>query len=153
MNLSSTYDRRQAAKAFTIVEALVGVALLAVVFVALYTGISNGFAFAKVTRENLRATQILQEKMETIRLYTWEQLNTPGFVPTNFTEAFYAYGTNVGGLVYTGRVTIAAAPISEAYSNKVKQVTINLGWKSGKVVRNRQMITLTAQYGLQNYIY
>src|SRR3954462_11920049 len=105
MNISNTCKRRRQTDAFSILEAMVGVALLGVVFVALYTGISNGFAFAKATRENLRATQILQEKMETVRLYTWEQLNTPGFVPTNFTEAFYAYGTNVGGLVYTGRVT------------------------------------------------
>jgi hypothetical protein len=132
---------------------MVGVAILGVVFVSLYTGISNGFAFTRVSRENLRATQILQEKMETVRLYTWDQLNTPGFVPTNFVESFYAFGTNDGGVTYTGRVTIASAPVGEAYSNQLKQVTINVGWKSGRVVRNRQMVTLTAKHGLQNYIY
>jgi type II secretory pathway pseudopilin PulG len=150
-NLENSRGRRN--HAFSIVEAMVGVALLGVVFVSLYMGISNGFAFAKVTRENLRATQILQEKMETIRLYTWEQMTTPGFVPTNFFEGFYASGTNNGGVVYTGRVEIARAPISEAYSNELKQVTISLTWASGRVVRSRQMITLSAKHGLQNYIY
>lgn len=140
-------------EAFSIIEATVAVALLALVFVSLYTGISSGFAFAKVTRENLRATQILQEKMETIRLYTWEQMTTPGFVPTNFTENFYGSGTNTGGLVYTGKVVIASAPLSEGYSNALKQVTIQLSWKSGNVPRNRDMVTFTAKNGLQNYIY
>jgi type II secretory pathway pseudopilin PulG len=154
MKILRIHDCRwRGTRAFSIVEAMVAVALLGVVFVSLYTGISNGFAFAKVTRENLRATQILQEKMETIRLYTWEQLNSPGFVPANFFEGFYASGTNNGGVIYTGRVDIAQAPISEAYSNELKQVTISLTWGSGRVVRSRQMITLTAKHGLQNYIY
>jgi type II secretory pathway pseudopilin PulG len=154
MNITSTYDsRRPGRDAFSLVEAMVGVALMGVVFVSLYVGISSGYAFAKVTRENLRATQILQEKLETIRLYTWEQLTTPGFVPTNFFEGFYTSGTNNGGLVYTGRVEIARAPFSETYSNDLKQVTIQLTWSSGRVLRNRQMVTLTAKHGLQNYIY
>jgi hypothetical protein len=100
-----------------------------------------------------RATQILQEKMETVRLYTWDELNQPGFVPTNFFEGFYGSGTNNGGVTYTGRVVIASAPISESYSNDLKMVSIQLSWKSGKVVRYRQMQTLTAKHGLQNYIY
>jgi prepilin-type N-terminal cleavage/methylation domain-containing protein len=153
MNVTTTYNARRETAAFSLIETLVAVALVGVVLVSLYTGISNGFAFAKVTRENLRATQILQEKMETIRLYTWEQLNTPGFVPTNFLEGFYASGTNNGGLTYTGRVIIATAPIGETYASNMKQVTIQLSWKSGTIVRNRQMDTFTAKHGLQNYIY
>ena len=154
MNVSRGNNSRvRRTDAFSVIEALVAVAIVGVVLVALYTGISNGFAFAKVTRENLRATQILQEKMETIRLYTWEQLNTTGFVPATFLEGFYAYGTNNGGLTYTGRVVIASAPMSEAYSNQLKQVTIQVAWKSGRVIRTRQMVTLSAKHGLQNYIY
>ena len=154
MNVSSTYDsRRPRNAAFSLIEALVAVALVGVVFVSMYAGISNGFAFTKVTRENLRATQILQEKMETVRLYTWDQLNTPGFVPTNFVENFYTSGTNSTGMTYTGRVTIASAPLTEGYGTNMKMVTISLSWKSGRVTRNRQMQTLTAKYGLQSYIY
>jgi prepilin-type N-terminal cleavage/methylation domain-containing protein len=153
MNLSGISNGRRETEAFTLIESLVAVALVAVVLVSLYTGISNGFAFAKVTRENLRATQILQEKFETVRLYTWDQFNTPGFVPTNFVEGFYASGTNNGGVTYTGRVVIASAPIAEAYSSQMKRVSIQLSWKSGKVVRTRQMETFTAKHGLQNYIY
>ena len=136
------------------IEVLVAVVVLAIMFVSLYSGFSAGFAVVQLARENLRATQILQEKMETIRLYTWEQINTPGFVPTNFVDTFYASGTNVvGTMSYTGRVTIARAPITEAYSNELKTVRIDLQWVSAGVLRNREMQTLVTRNGLQNYIY
>jgi Tfp pilus assembly protein PilV len=139
---------------FSTIEVLVAVLICGMVFVTLYSGISSGFGFVQLARENLRATQILEEKMETIRLYRWDQINKPGFIPTNFTDCFYPVGSQTqSGVTYTGQVTIAAAPVSEFYSDGLKQVTVNLRWKSGNVVRSRQMTTLVAQYGLQNYIY
>lgn len=137
------------------IEVLVAVVVLAIVFVSLYSGISAGFAVVQLARENLRATQILQEKMETIRLYTWDQINTPGFIPTNFVEKFYSVGTNAGngGIAYTGRVTIANAPITESYSNELKTVNIQVRWVSANVVRTREMQTFVTRNGLQNYIY
>ena len=92
--------------------------------------------------------------METIRLYNWEQINTPGFIPTNFVDTFYAAGTNTAGsMSYTGRVTIARPVITEAYSNELKTVRIQLQWVSAGVLRNREMQTLVTRNGLQNYIY
>jgi Tfp pilus assembly protein PilV len=136
------------------IEVMVAVVVLAIMFVSLYSGFSAGFAVIQLARENLRATQILQEKMETIRLYTWEQINTPGFVPTNFVDTFSASGTNGGGsMSYTGRVTIARPVITETYSNELKAVRINLQWVSAGVLRNREMQTLVTRNGLQNYIY
>jgi hypothetical protein len=141
------------AGAFAIMEAIVAVGVIGVVFVSLYTAISSGFGFVQLSRENLRGTQILQEKMETIRLYTWDQITTPGFIPTNFTEYFIAATNTARGLVYTGQVTIASAPVTEIYSNDLKQVTIKLQWQSGRVLRNREMSTFVGRNGLQNYIY
>jgi prepilin-type N-terminal cleavage/methylation domain-containing protein len=140
--------------AFSMVEILVAVAVLGIMFVSLYSGLSSGFAVVQLARENLRATQILQEKMETIRLYTWDQINTPGFIATNFVDTFYANGSNASsGLAFTGRVTIAKAPILQSYSNELKQVTIQLEWVSADVLRRRQMQTYVTRNGLQNYIY
>ena len=138
--------------AFSMIEILVAVVVLAIMFVSLYSSFSAGFAVIQLARENLRATQILQEKMETIRLYTWEQINTAGFVPTNFVDTFYVTN-NAGGLSYTGRVTISQAPITEGYSNELKTVRIQLQWVSAGVPRNREMRTLVTRNGLQNYIY
>jgi type II secretory pathway pseudopilin PulG len=141
--------------AYSMIEILVAVVVLAIMFVSLYSGFSAGFAVIQLARENLRATQILQEKMETIRLYTWDQINTPGFVPTNFVEKFYTVGTNTGnaGIIYTGNVNIANAAITESYSNELKTVNIRLQWVSANILRTREMQTFVTRNGLQNYIY
>jgi prepilin-type N-terminal cleavage/methylation domain-containing protein len=139
--------------AFSMIEILVAMTVLGIMFVSLYSGFSSGFAVVQLARENLRATQILQEKMETIRLYTWDQINTPGFVPTNFVDNFYVSSNVVSGMSYTGRVTIAKAPVSETYSNELKSVTIDLKWVSADVMRTRTMQTYVTRNGLQNYIY
>jgi hypothetical protein len=142
-----------ARSASSLTEVLVAVAIGGIMFVSLYSSFSSGFAVIQLARENLRGTQILQEKMETIRLYTWEQINTNGFIPTNFTDVFYASTQSASGLVYTGKVTIANAPVTEAYSNELKLVTIEVTWQSVKVLRKREMSTFVSRYGLQNYIY
>jgi len=54
--------------AYSFIELLVAMAVLGVMFVSLYSGFSAGFAIIELARENLRATQILQEKMETTSL-------------------------------------------------------------------------------------
>jgi type II secretory pathway pseudopilin PulG len=144
----------QLGKAFALVELLVGVAVLGIMFVALYSGFSAGFAVVQLARENLRATQILQEKVETIRLYTWEQLNTSGFVPLTFTEPFYAGKSAAeSGILYTGKVTMAQAPISETYKTDLKLISMEVSWYSAGVQRKRDMQTFVSHYGLQNYIY
>lgn len=134
-------------------EIMVAVAIAGIMFVSLYAGFSTGFAVVQLARENLRAVQILQEKMETIRLYTWEQINTAGFIPANFTDVFYSSTQSASGLVYTGRVSVASAPITETYSNDLKLITVEVNWASAKVSRKREMSTLVSRYGLQNYIY
>ena len=145
--------KRSGAAGYTMIEVLVTGAVMAVMFVSLYSGFSAGFAVIQLAGEDLRATQILQEKMETIRLYTWDQINQNGFIPTNFLENFYATGTNVSGLNYTGKVVIANAPITESYSNDIKNVTITVEWSSAGVMRTREMSTFVTRNGLQNYIY
>ncbi len=153
MRLHRNHSPQKEAVAFSIVEILVGIAVIGIMFVSLYVGFSSGFAVVQLSRENLRGTQILQEKMETIRLYTWEQINTPGFLPTNFVEPFYATTQASGGLMYTGKVTVAQAPVTEPYSNDLKLVSMEVNWRSAGIPRKREMKTLVGRYGLQNYIY
>ncbi len=154
MNLClSQKPARTAQAAFALAEMMVAAGILGITVVAMYLGLSSGFGIIQLARENLRGTQILQEKMETIRLYTWDQITQPGFVPATFLEDFYASTNASKGLVYTGSVTIAAAPVLEVYSNDLKQVTIRVQWKSGGAVRTREMVTFVGKHGLQNYIY
>src|SRR5689334_13065774 len=140
--------------AFSMIEVLVTIAVFGIVLLSLYSGITNGFAFVELTRENLRATQIMEEKMETIRLYRWSQITQSGFIPTNFVVSFCPFKTqSTAGLTYTGTVSIVDAPISEFYSDDLKQVTITIAWTSGNALRQRRMTSFVAQYGLQNYVY
>jgi len=147
---------RGSRSAFTLVEVLVGVAVTAVMGIALYAGIGVAFSQLRLSRENLRATQILEGKMEILRNYNWDQVaNYSGFIPSSFTEPFYAGNpTNTSGnFVYSGKVTVTAAPVTESYSNDLKMITIKLSWISRGVTHKRQAITFVSQFGLQRYVY
>src|SRR5262245_51716942 len=104
---------------------------MGIVFVALYAGMTTGFQSVRAARENLRATQILLEKFETLRLYNWDQITTSGFVPDRFTN-YFAPSQSSQGVAYVGTVTISPdMPILEAYSNDMRMVVITLSWTQG----------------------
>jgi prepilin-type N-terminal cleavage/methylation domain-containing protein len=141
-----------ATRAFTLVEVMAGSAVLGIMTVGFMGALSSGFAVVRLTQEESRATQILQEKMEIIRLYSWDQINTPGYVPTNFIASFATVNSNNIGVSYTGLVNIAAAPISEAYVDNLRLVTVQLTWSSGNALRHRDVSSFVSKYGLQNYL-
>jgi type II secretory pathway pseudopilin PulG len=148
---------RRRRRAFSIMEALVGMMLAGIMFVALYAGLAWSFTSLRLTRENLRATQILTEKMETIRLYTWEQLTVEtNFLPTNFTATYYPPGeTNStgAGTWYEGRMTVTPVSFGCNYDEDMVKVTVAVDWTTGSLRRTRSLSTFVSQYGLQNYIW
>ena len=142
---------------FTLVEVMIGVGLLGIMTVSMYAGIAFAFAEIRLAQENVRATQILEERMEVVRLLNWDQVaKLPGYIPTTFTAPFYAVDpTNppVGAISYTGTVLVTNAPLTETYANDLRMIQIQVSWPSGKVIRQRQMTTLVSQYGLQKHLY
>ncbi|HXT38863.1 MAG TPA: prepilin-type N-terminal cleavage/methylation domain-containing protein [Candidatus Angelobacter sp.] len=147
-------DRRR--DAFTLMEVLVAVMIVGVTFVTYYLGMTQGFGIIQLARENLRATQILQEKMETIRLYTWDQVTNSGFIPATFTATFYPQGTQTNqGVTYQGTYTLTNVPstVTGPYVSDLRMAIFQLTWQSGSVQRQREMRTLVSHYGLHNYIY
>ena len=140
--------------AFTLVEAMVAVAVSAIAFLALYSALASGFSVIQTARENLRATQIVQEKMEVIRLYTWEQINSNGFVPSTFTATFYPAATNGNqGFTYRGTVTITNSGFSEAYSADHRKLIVTLGWTNSGMAHARECTSLVSKYGIHQYVY
>jgi hypothetical protein len=132
----------------------VGSVVLSMVALSLYSGISFGFKTVQVANENVRADQIIVDKLETIEVYNWPKLTSGTFIPTNFTSYFSPpTGTNtVGrGTVYRGTLSITAPPMTESYSNTLRQVTVNVAWTSSAIPRNRTMSTFISQYGVQAY--
>jgi len=142
-------------KAFTLIDALFAVAMAGVMFTALYAGLAFGFKVIKMTRENTRATQIMLEKMETIRLYSWSQITNAGFVPTNpVAVPYYAVGVTNNSLMYTARTSIVACDLPTTYASKMRKVTIQVDWGwAGNSNRTRTMSTYVSYRGLQNYVY
>jgi Tfp pilus assembly protein PilV len=136
----------RALPAYTLVEVLVAVWLLTVVVVSLFGAFSLGFSTIRISQEDVRASQILLQKLETLRLYDWSQI-TNGYVPTSFTAD---YSTN-GGVAYEGAMAIDPVPMAESYSNTLRQVTVSLSWVSTGVPRYRVATTLVSQNGIQTY--
>ena len=142
--------------AFTLVEVLVSLAICSFLFVSLYAGIAQSTISLQKAREKLRATQILSEKLEVLRLYNWDQVNTNGFIPTSFSEYQYpATATNQTdqGLLYTGTIAISAADVNPAYTNTMRKAVATLTWMSGGIRSTQAMETLISEFGVQRYVY
>ena len=129
---------------------MVGMAVLGIVFVGLYSGMVYGFKLIGMARENLRATQILQERFEGIRLYNWDQLNDATFVTPTFQVPFYP---NQSNYFFQGTVTVAVPAYSQKYTNDMRLVTIQLTWTNGTTRCSRDVSSIIARYGLQNYVW
>jgi type II secretory pathway pseudopilin PulG len=139
--------------AFTVVEVLFGVAVVGILVVGLFAAIAVSASSVRVGQEEQRVTQILTEKLETIRLYTFTQLDgtEAGWVPTNFTSCIDAADTN-SLTYYTGTVSIVQAPIEESYRSNLLQITVSVQWTAGSRLQSRSMSTYVARYGLQKYV-
>src|SRR4051812_6916086 len=79
-------------RAFTLVEVLVGAGILGFTVVTLYGAFSFGFTTIKLSQEEVRADQILVQKLETLRVYDWSRI-TNHYLPTHFTAPFLSDGT------------------------------------------------------------
>ena len=115
-------SQRRAQAAYSLPEAVVAVLILGTMLVSLYAGFTSGFAVVQLARENLRATQIILERMESLRLYTWSQLqDTNNYLKPAFIEYFEPFAqTNQGrGVLYSGSVSVSRPllPVEATYSN------------------------------------
>ena len=138
--------------AFTLVEVVFAMGMVGILVVALYAAIATSTSWLRLCQENEAVTQIMSEKLEQIRLYNWDQINSNGFVLTKFTVGISPQLPN-STPYYTGTVAIAQQPVKEAYRSDIVQVTVNVAWKSGSLPQHRNMSTFVAKYGLQTYIY
>jgi type II secretory pathway pseudopilin PulG len=180
MKCGQTKRGRAGRVGYTLVELGVGIALVTLVVSALYAGMTFTLQISNQTRENLRATQILVEKLEALRLYTWDQIASPFdpdepedpldpfdpedphspeveadpfILPSTFTAPYTPGSTNAGELTYYGTLTLTNAPVAEAYGPHLLLVKVGVTWTnaSGRV-QSREMQTLFAKYGMQNNI-
>ena len=164
MKLDGTKPFKRTPEAYTLAEVMVGILIISVMMISLYAGFYSGFAIAKLSRENLRATQIMVQKLESIRIYSWTQVTNTTFLKSSFVDYYNPSGTNNNtvGAYYQGFVSATNLPagIPAAYQNKMRAVTVTVFWtnylqrpRTNVIVRSRQMQTFYSRYGMQDYIY
>jgi prepilin-type N-terminal cleavage/methylation domain-containing protein len=137
--------------AFSLIEVLFSVVIVGVLVVALYSALASAIPMVRSCQENETVTQILSEKLDTIRLYNWTQINDNRFLPTNFVAGKDPLNTN-STAYYKGTISIVEAPISEGYRSNLLQVTVKVDWLSGWRPQSQSMVTYVSKYGLQTYI-
>ena len=137
-------------RGFTLIEVMFAIGVIGVLVVALYGALASSISMVRSCQENERVTQLLSDKMDTIRLYNWTQM-TNRFVLTNFVVGIDPLNT-ASRPYYTGSINIAYAPITQTYRTNLLEVTVNVDWVSGNRPQRRSMTTYVAKYGLQSYI-
>jgi hypothetical protein len=122
---------------------------------ALFTGLAFGFSSVKAMRENLRATQIMVQRLEAVRVAPYNALQDAATYPTTSTE-YYSPSAQVGGkgtpYTITYNWTPGPASLPPSYRTNVLLVTVTASWKSGNVQRTRSMQSYVARYGIQRYV-
>ena len=143
--------RLPGASAFTIVEAVFGMLILGMLSLAVYGGIAQGFKTIQLSREGVRATQVLQDRLETIRLFTWSKLNSTNHVIPTFRVPLNA-GQNQGPF-FEGTTKVSPPSFSETYSDDLRLITVKLTWTSGGRRFTKELSSLVAHTGLNDYIH
>src|SRR5215471_5869740 len=139
MNLQGVQEKTRSQQAYTLAEIVVTAFAFGIMAISLFSGFSSGYALMQLQRENLRATQIMVQKMETIRLMNWTQFNdTNNYLRVTFNDWFNPSGTNSGsaGAYYFGIVsTNAPSGINTVggvantdYSKSMRAITVTLFW-------------------------
>ncbi len=147
---------RRPESGMTLIDVVMSVAILGVMAGGVLGSFRYGFFILQLARENQRATQILLEKVETLRLYSWDQVNQPGFIPSNLPTEYYdpQAPTGAQGVAYYGTLTPpTSVPFSTSYSTNLCQLTLTLTWTTGTIPHTRSLTTYIAKDGIQNYVY
>jgi len=148
--------RRASASGFTLMETVVAMLSAGVMLPGLFTGLAYAFSSVQAARDELRATQIVVQRMEAIRLAPYKSLQDPVAYPATSTEYYSPSlkASGQGGTTYTVNYTWTNAPttLPPSYRTNMMLVTINASWKSGNVQRTRSMQSYVARYGIQRYV-
>ena len=120
---------RSTVKAFTLAEVMVAVGILGTMVVTVFAGITMGWSVMHSARDDLRATQILTQKLESIRLLNWAQLTN---APSTFTDTYNPSAGSGAGTIYNGTISITTPTNFSglSYQSDVKMVTVTVTWNS-----------------------
>ncbi len=149
----------KASLAFGLTEVLVGSAVAGVVLLAVFAGMGSSFEIMQLSREDMRATQIMVERLEAIRGSGWSKLTNS--TPPAFTEYFTpnSSGSGGAGVAFNGVVILSAPTFATTpspvptYLSDMTNVTIQLTWMNSasgttRFRRVRSMSTFVTKNGI-----
>jgi type II secretory pathway pseudopilin PulG len=156
--VSALSAQRKGQQAGTLVEVIMAIAILAIMSAGIISSINYGLFIMRIARENARATQVMLEKLESIRLYNWSEVTSNNYVPASFTDVYDPQGgPNQQGVTYYGTMSVTNAYFSStapSYSTNMRQFVVTLRWvTAGRIDHYRTLSTLVAKDGVQNYVY
>jgi hypothetical protein len=98
------------------------------------------------------------ERLESIRLYKWDQVISGNFIPTSFTENYDpSAATNGQGVQYFGTLSVDTpvfSGVTPSYVTNMRQFTVTLQWtNAARLAHQRTLTTYVAKDGIQNYVY
>ena len=122
--------------------------VVSITAVSLYASFFSGYALTRLSRDDIRATQIMIEKIEALRLADWNALSN---CPIHFRDTLESGGQ---GTIFTGVVSTRPVPgiaDSASYKNDLRLLSVKVFWTNQAqrlpLVRQREMETTMARYG------
>ena len=142
----------------TLMEVVLATGIIAITGAGVISSVNYGLFIMRVARENQRATQVMLEKLEAIRLYNWSQVTNAAFIPDTFTAPYDPTAPlSAQGTTYYGTMSVTTPTFSGTtpnYSANIRQFTVGLSWtNNGGIAHTRSLTTYVAQNGVQNYVY
>jgi prepilin-type N-terminal cleavage/methylation domain-containing protein len=147
--MRATYrqTQRSGEAGFTLVEVMIGMVLMAMVFTAAFGSYFLGMRIIQDSREEVRASQIIQSELERLRTKNWEQLTS--LDP-------FAYFEPQGTFVkqYAKDYVAYRYVIQPDVSKPVIWAVVVVQWKNSRGVWTRQLFnTIFTEGGLNDYYY
>jgi prepilin-type N-terminal cleavage/methylation domain-containing protein len=148
---------RKLNRGMTLMEVVMATGIIAITGAGVISSINYGICIMRIARENQRATQVMLEKLEAIRLYNWTQVTNTGFIPSTFTASYDPTSIGNQGTTYYGTMSVTVPTFIGAtpnYSANLRQFNVSLTWtNAGGLSHARRLSTYVAQNGVQNYVY
>jgi len=147
---------RRGISAFTLIESMIAMLVGGVMLTALYSSFVFGCSSVKLDQEDLRATQILLQRMETLRLTSFAAIQ--GGTATEYYDPSSQTNSS-GGALYTITITTNAPTSTDMpvqpvyYMSKMRKITATATWTNSNQLRTRSIQTYASQAGIQAYIY
>ena len=157
--MSFTLTRKTKRAASAVLWTIGSFLVAGVLMTCLYVCSLNSLTIISTARQDLRATQILERKMNAIRLCTWRQVLNTNFVEPVFFEHYNptSPANKRGSLLYTGLTSVSIpADVPESYRTNMRTITIRLYWTNfhgnQPQVHSAEMQARVSRYGMLNSV-